>query len=113
VLATGFKGSLTLVEDLFHWKNGKVELNVYDESTKTPGIYVVGPLLERNDKIFCFIYKFQQRFVVVTHNIAQKMGIDPSPLERYMRSGKLEQKKKPSKKKEKDNNNKNKNTCAC
>ncbi len=87
ISATGFEGSLKLIADLFYWKEGKAELNVYDESTRTPGLYVAGPLVERNGKIFCFIYKFQQRFPVIAHNIAQKMGLDASPLERYLRTG--------------------------
>jgi cation diffusion facilitator CzcD-associated flavoprotein CzcO len=109
VLATGFAGSLTLIRDLFHWNgDGRPELNVYDESTKTPGLYVTGPLLERNGTIFCFIYKFQQRLPVVAHNIAQKLGVDASPLERYWKTGDAGQGKTP-KKKEKDKEK----ACAC
>jgi cation diffusion facilitator CzcD-associated flavoprotein CzcO len=103
ILATGFKGSLTLIKDLFDWKEGKVELDVYDESTKTPGLYVVGPLLERNGTIFCFIYKFQQRFPIIAHNIAQKLGVDASPLERYWKTGSIESLKEKPKK----------NSCSC
>ncbi|WP_256386509.1 hypothetical protein [Hydrocoleum sp. CS-953] len=39
--------------------------------------------VRHGDLIFCFIYKFQQRFAVVGNGIAQRLGIDPTPLEAY------------------------------
>merc|ERR1711871_605449 len=67
-------------------------LNSMDESTKTPGLFMVGPgvyhkiSLGEKDKdandgqselefIFCFLYKFRARFPVVASAIADKLGI--------------------------------------
>ncbi len=86
ILATGFIGSLSLIKRLFDWKDGKALLNSYDESTKTPGLYVTGPLLQ-HDLIFCFIYKFQQRFAVVANNIGIKLSKDVSIIEEYKNEG--------------------------
>ena len=43
ILATGFASSLVLIKDLFHWHKGKVKLTPDDESTRTPGLFLVGP----------------------------------------------------------------------
>jgi putative flavoprotein involved in K+ transport len=84
ILATGFSGSLKLIESLFSWKkNGYVDLTERDESTITPGLFVTGPMVRHEDVIFCFIYKFRQRFAVVASAIAQQLGVDTEPLEIY------------------------------
>ncbi len=87
ILATGFKGSLSLIKGLFDWEDGKAQLNSYDESTKTPGLYVTGPMLQSHNMIFCFIYKFQQRFAVVANNIGIKLSKDVSVIEQYKKEG--------------------------
>ena len=87
ILATGFKGSLSLIKGLFDWEDGKSQLNSYDESTKTPGLYVTGPMLQSHNMIFCFIYKFQQRFAVVANNIGIKLSKDVSVIEQYKKEG--------------------------
>jgi len=87
ILATGFTGSLSLIKGLFYWKEGKAQLNSYDESTKTPGLYVTGPLLQQHNMIFCFIYKFQQRFAVVANHIGIKLSKDVSVIEEYKKEG--------------------------
>ncbi|WP_299292162.1 NAD(P)/FAD-dependent oxidoreductase [Nitrosopumilus sp.] len=88
ILATGFAGSLSLIKELFDWEEGKAQLNSYDESTKSPGLYVTGPLLQQHDMIFCFIYKFQQRFAVVANHIAIKLSKDvASVVEEYKKEG--------------------------
>ena len=84
ILATGFSGSLKLIERLFVWlENGYVELTDEDESSQTPGLFVTGPMVRHDGAIFCFIYKFRQRFAVVANAIAKRLGIDPEPLEKY------------------------------
>lgn len=84
ILATGFAGSLTLVETLFAWlDDGYVELTESDESTLTPGLFVAGPLVRHEGSVFCFIYKFRQRFAVVAKAIAERLGVDTEPLEQY------------------------------
>ena len=87
ILATGFIGSLSLIKGLFSWKEGKALLNSYDESTKTEGLYVTGPLLQQHDMIFCFIYKFQQRFAVIANHIGIKLSKDVSIIEEYKKEG--------------------------
>ena len=84
ILATGFSGSLKLIERLFVWlENGYVELTDEDESSHTPGLFVTGPMVRHDGAIFCFIYKFRQRFAVVANAIAKRLGVDPEPLEKY------------------------------
>ncbi|WP_137291435.1 NAD(P)/FAD-dependent oxidoreductase [Natronorubrum halophilum] len=84
VLATGFKGSLTLVEDLFVVdESGGPDLTDRDESTEMPGLFLVGPRVAHNGQQFCFIYKFRQRFAVVAETIGDELGVDTEPLEAY------------------------------
>ena len=87
ILATGFKGSLSLIEELFDWEDEKAQLNSFDESIKTPGVYVTGPMLQQHNMIFCFIYKFQQRFAVVANNIGIKLSKDVSVIGEYKKQG--------------------------
>jgi hypothetical protein len=54
-----------------------------DESTETPGLFVVGPSIRHEGVIFCYIYKFRQRFAVVAAAIGERLGLDLSPLEVY------------------------------
>ena len=49
-------------------------LNEYDESTKTPGLFLVGPAVRHQELSFCFVYKFRQRFGVVADAIARGLG---------------------------------------
>lgn len=85
ILATGFAGSLGLVYDLFDWHEERnyALLTEHDESTRTPGLFVVGPAVRHGAIILCFIYKFRQRFAVVAHTIGQRLGLDTSVLDTY------------------------------
>ena len=76
ILATGFDTSLTLVRDLFDWQAGRVKLTENDESAKTPGLFLTGPQVWHDQVIFCFIYKFRQRFAIVVNAIASRLGLD-------------------------------------
>ena len=89
ILATGFKSSLTLVDNLFNWENEKsyALLTEEDESTKTPGLFLVGPQVRHENLIFCFIYKYRQRFGVVANSIGKKLGMDTEILEQYRHEG--------------------------
>jgi putative flavoprotein involved in K+ transport len=82
LLATGFDGSLTLVRDRFDWdEQGRVVLTEEaDESTVVPHLHLAGPALAHRSAIFCFVYKFRQRFAIVAGAIAADLGVDPSPL---------------------------------
>jgi thioredoxin reductase len=85
ILATGFAGSLSLVGELFDWHPTRriVLLTEHDESTKTPGLFVVGPAVRHNNLVLCFIYKFRQRFAVVAQAIGERLGLETALLERY------------------------------
>jgi cation diffusion facilitator CzcD-associated flavoprotein CzcO len=86
ILATGFKSSLTLIEELFDWHEGRPRLTPEDESTRTPGLFLVGPQVWHDQVIFCFIYKFRQRFGVVARAIADRLGLDTAEMVSVYRS---------------------------
>jgi len=73
ILCTGFDTSLKQIASLFDWSNGYVALNENDESTLTPGLFVVGPSVQHGNLVLCFIYKFRQRFAVVASAIESKI----------------------------------------
>ena len=84
ILATGFAGSTSLIEEWFAFDNeGAPLLTPQDESTELPGLFLVGPELKHHGHLFCYIYKFRQRFAVVARTIAGRLGVDTSPLEIY------------------------------
>jgi cation diffusion facilitator CzcD-associated flavoprotein CzcO len=88
VLATGFSGGLELVREHFAWsRQGHVKLSSLDESTRTPGLFVAGPQIRHGGVIFCFIYKFRQRFAVVAGAIAERLGVSTEPLGFYRSAG--------------------------
>ena len=47
-----------------------------DESTKVPGVFLVGPSVRHGELSFCFVYKFRQRFGIVADAIARGLGRD-------------------------------------
>lgn len=70
---TGFASSLTLVNTLFLFnKQGYPLLSESDESTITKNLFLVGPQVKHNNALFCFIYKYRQRFAIVAEHIAKK-----------------------------------------
>ena len=84
ILATGFEGSPALIRDLFDWRDdGFPLLSSVDESTRAPGLFLVGSLVRHERLVFCFIYKFRQRFGVVANAIGQRLGQDTAPLQKY------------------------------
>ena len=86
ILATGFVGSASLVRPLFDWRDDVYPLlTENDESTVTKGLFLVGPQVRQDDLIFCFIYKFRQRFAVVANQIARRMRVSTEPLVEYRR----------------------------
>jgi len=88
ILATGFKGSVSLIEPLFEMDSaGKALLTTEDESTITPGLYLTGPSVNHGNLLFCFIYKFRQRFAVIASSIGTSLGLDLSPLDNYRKEG--------------------------
>lgn len=85
LLAGGFAGSHTLVADFFERRDddGLPLLSEQDESTIVPGIFLCGPTVRHGNHIFCFIYKYRQRFAVVAKTIATSLGLPAENLELY------------------------------
>ncbi|WP_251863532.1 NAD(P)/FAD-dependent oxidoreductase [Achromobacter sp. Marseille-Q4962] len=83
VLGTGFigGGGARQIADLWEWDDaGRVVLTEADESTRTPGLFLAGPQVRHDQRIYCFIYKFRQRFGLIAQGIAQCLGRDASAL---------------------------------
>ncbi len=72
---TGFDTSISLVRELFYHDNGYPLLNNFDESTKTKNLFLVGPQVKHGNALFCFIYKYRQRFAIVAQEIAERQNI--------------------------------------
>jgi len=85
VLCTGFEGSVASVaRNLFDLADpslggclaGAPLLTKEDESTKVPGVFLVGPSVVHGELSFCFVYKFRQRFGIVADAICRGLGRD-------------------------------------
>ncbi|MDA7949560.1 MAG: NAD(P)-binding domain-containing protein [Hyphomicrobiaceae bacterium] len=84
VLATGFGSGTGPVSEWFDYDaDGLPMLTPQDESGAAPGLFLVGPEVSHNGHLFCFIYKFRQRFAVVARAIAGRIGVDTTALEIY------------------------------
>ena len=76
LLANGFDGSHKFISNLFeHRDDGFAELNDQDESTITPGLFLAGPMVRHDGHIFCFIFKYRQRFAIVAQAIAASFDL--------------------------------------
>ncbi len=76
LLANGFDGSHKFISNLFeHRDDGFAELNNQDESTITPGLFLAGPMVRHDGHIFCFIFKYRQRFAIVAQAIAASFDL--------------------------------------
>ena len=88
LLAGGFAGSHRLVADLFERRDDGVPLlSEHDESTTVPGLFLCGPAVRHANHVFCFIYKYRQRFAVVAKAIATSLGLPADELENYRQWG--------------------------
>ena len=77
LFAGGFDGSHKFVTHLFDEReDGFPLLNDSDESTIVPGMYLCGPSVRHDGHIFCFIFKYRQRFAIVAQAIASSLDID-------------------------------------
>ena len=84
LFAGGFEGSQKLVADLFEQReDGSLLLSEHDESTIVPGVFLCGPAVRHDNHIFCFIFKYRQRFAVVAKAIATSLGLPAEALEAY------------------------------
>ncbi len=88
LLAGGFEGSHRLVADLFEAReDGFPLLSEKDESTVVPGLFLCGPAVRHDNHVFCFIFKYRQRFAVVAKAIATSLGLPAEELETYRKWG--------------------------
>ncbi|MDA7980356.1 MAG: NAD(P)-binding domain-containing protein [Pirellulales bacterium] len=88
LMAGGFEGSHKLVADLFEQRDdGFPFLSEHDESTIVPGMFLCGPAVRHDNHVFCFIYKYRQRFAVVAKAIATSLGLPAEGLETYRQWG--------------------------
>lgn len=88
LLAGGFEGSCKMVADLFEQcEDGFPVLSEHDESTIVPGMFLCGPAVRHENHVFCFIYKYRQRFAVVAKAIATSLGLPAEELEMYRKWG--------------------------
>lgn len=78
---TGFESSISMVDDLFEDKGGYPLLSEVDESTKSKNLFLVGPQVKHDNALFCFVYKFRQRFAVVGEEIARREGVEPEVIQ--------------------------------
>ncbi len=85
---TGFDSSLSLVKPLFEFKDKYPVLNDYDESTKTENFFLVGPQVKHSNALFCFIYKYRQRFAIVGERIATLLNVSSEVIEEVVREHK-------------------------
>jgi thioredoxin reductase len=77
ILANGFDGSPKFVSHLFEQRDdGFPSVNEKDESTIVPGMYLCGPSVRHDGHIFCFIFKYRQRFGIVVEAIASSLGLE-------------------------------------
>lgn len=82
--AGGFEGSHRLVAHLFEPRqDGFPLLSDQDESTLAPGLFLCGPSVRHDNHVFCFIYKYRQRFAVVASAIASSLGLPADLLDLY------------------------------
>lgn len=83
ILGTGFLkgGGARQIAELWDWdEDGRVMLSGTDESTRHAGLFLLGPQVRHEQRIYCFIYKFRQRFGLIAERIAERMGIDAGAL---------------------------------
>ncbi|GKU80653.1 NAD(P)/FAD-dependent oxidoreductase [Niallia sp. NCCP-28] len=79
ILATGFIPGVKQIQSLFEWENGMIpKLTSQDESTITSGLFLAGPNVKHQNVIFCYIYKFRQRFAVIAKEILDRSNINYS-----------------------------------
>ncbi|MCZ0927220.1 NAD(P)-binding domain-containing protein [Halomonas janggokensis] len=79
ILGTGFLsgGGATQIDEWWEWDaKGQVLLTEMDESTRVPGLFLVGPQVRHDPQIYCFIYKFRQRFAMIATCLAERLDID-------------------------------------
>lgn len=72
----GFETSLSKVKHLFEFDQGDILLTDTDESTICPNLFLAGPQVKHGEAIFCFIYKYRQRFGIIGEALSQRLNGD-------------------------------------
>jgi thioredoxin reductase len=83
---TGFDTSLKLVSKLFDFEDNYPKLNEFDESRRTDNLFLVGPQVKHGTALFCFIYKYRQRFAIVAEKLAETLGVEDKTIEKVLSS---------------------------
>ena len=77
-----------MVAELFEQRSdGFPVLSKDDESTIVPGLFLCGPAVRHDNHVFCFIYKYRQRFGVVAKAIATSLDLPAEGLNKYRKWG--------------------------
>ncbi len=85
--ATGFGGDNFLQKELFEYTDeGLPKVTDKDESTKVSGVFLTGPKLKHDKTLFCFIFKFRERFAVVAHEIGKRLGVNRAEVAEFYKS---------------------------
>lgn len=83
---TGFASSVFLLKKLFLFsKVGYPLLNESDESIETKNLFLVGPQVKHDNALFCFIYKYRQRFAIVAETIARRKRVSRRVLKEVLK----------------------------
>lgn len=87
--ATGFDIKQSLAGKLFEFTDAGVPyLRMQDESSKFRNVYLAGPWVHHGKAVFCFVYKYRQRWAVVVRSILNRMSFaDPGPIRGYASRG--------------------------
>ena len=73
-------GGAQQIKDLWMWdEDGHVMLSELDESLHTPGLFLVGPQVRHDARLYCFIYKFRQRFESIAQHLARQLRLNIDP----------------------------------
>jgi len=87
--ATGFDIQQSLAGRLFDFEaSGVPLLRSQDESSRFRNVFLSGPWVHHGKAVFCFVYKYRQRWAVIVRSILSRMGFgDPGPIRAYAARG--------------------------
>lgn len=89
--ATGFDMKQSVAGSLFEFGDGHcgvtATLTSEDESTRFRNIFLTGPNIVHGKAVFCFIYKYRQRWAVIAQEILKRLGKQHKAIEYYAEKG--------------------------